>query len=395
MGASISILQLSLSRVGREHSGASRSYGFLGTYPPTPCGIATFTAALAHEISRQPHTAVGVVRVGGSQGGSANVPVVGELANGNANSLRGAIDALNRFDVVIVQHEYGIYGGRDGDEVVALLEGLSVPSIVVAHTVVDCPTAYQQVVLRAVADAASAVVVMTEAARLRLCARFGVDESKVVMIPHGALVDGGGPREHSTRPTILSWGLLGPGKGVEWVIDAMAELRDLVPCPHYVIAGRTHPKVFANDGEAYRSMLTQRAQAHAVEGLVSFDATYRDRASLATMIRGADVVVLPYDSHDQVTSGVLVDAIAAGRPVIATAFPHAVELLSSGAGIVVPHCDPHAIAVAVRRVLTEPGTATRMSSEARNLAADLAWPAVADQYALLAARVCGSVTLAL
>ena len=112
------------------------------------------------------------------------------------------------------------------------------------------------------------------------------------------------------------------------------------------------------------------------------------------MIRGADVVVLPYDSHDQVTSGVLVDAIAAGRPVIATAFPHAVELLSSGAGIVVPHCDPHAIAVAVRRVLNEPGTATRMRNEARNLAAGLAWPAVADQYALLSARLCGSVTLA-
>ena len=385
---------LPFRRALREAGGSARSYGFLGTFPPTACGIATFTAALVTEFARQPAATVGVVRVGGGLDGPSSAPVVGELVNGDAASVRAAIEMLDRFDLAIVQHEYGIYGGPDGDEVVAILEGLSVPSIVVAHTVVDAPTEHQRVVLRAVADAAGAVVVMTEAARVRLCDRFGVDASKVVTIPHGALVDVAGIAEHVSAPTILSWGLLGPGKGVEWMIDAMAGLRNLLPRPKYVIAGRTHPKVLANDGEAYRSMLTRRAEAHGVAPWVSFDPTYRDRASLASLIRSAAVVVLPYDSHDQATSGVLVDAIAAGRPVIATRFPHAVELLSGGAGIIVPQGDPAALAGALRRVFTEPGLAAGMAVAARALATDLGWPAVAAQYVHLADGVCSRLPVA-
>jgi glycosyltransferase involved in cell wall biosynthesis len=130
-------------------------------------------------------------------------------------------------------------------------------------------------------------------------------------------------------------------------------------------------------------MLVRRTWARGVSPSVDFDATYRDDASLAALIRGADVVVLPYDSRDQATSGVLVDAIAAGRPVIATAFPHAIELLSSGAGIVVPHDDPRALARALRRVLTERGLAADMAAEARRLSGALAWPAVAARYVAL------------
>jgi len=133
-------------------------------------------------------------------------------------------------------------------------------------------------------------------------------------------------------------GLLGPGKGIEWAIDALAQLRDLKPRVKYIVAGNTHPKVFEYEGDVYRNMLIQRAKNRKVD--VEFDPEYRSLASLARLISEASIVILPYDSPDQVTSGVLVDAIAAGRPVIATAFPHAVELLSTGAGIVVPRQDP-------------------------------------------------------
>jgi glycosyltransferase involved in cell wall biosynthesis len=139
---------------------------------------------------------------------------------------------------------------------------------------------------------------------------------------------------------LLTWGLLGPGKGIEWAIDAVADLADIRPRPTYVIAGATHPKVHAQSGESYREMLASRAAASAANGSVFFDDEYRDLRSLMDLIRSADLVVLPYDSQEQVTSGVLVDAVAAGRPVVSTAFPHAVELLASGAGIVVPRGDP-------------------------------------------------------
>jgi glycosyltransferase involved in cell wall biosynthesis len=134
-------------------------------------------------------------------------------------------------------------------------------------------------------------------------------------------------------------------------------------------------------------MLVARSWANGVAPSVSFDATYRDLASLTRLVQDATVVVLPYDSQDQVTSGVLVDALAAGRPVVATAFPHAVELLSSGAGTVVPHRDATALGAALRHVLTGPGVGASMAAEAARLAPAFGWPAVARQYAALADRL--------
>ena len=165
----------------------------------------------------------------------------------------------------------------------------------------------------------------------------------------------------------------------------MTELRDVDPRPEYVIAGATHPKVRERDGETYREMLVERAASSTVD--ITFDDTYRDLISLTELIQSADLVVLPYDSRDQVTSGVLVDAIAAGRPVVSTAFPHAVELLASGAGIVVPQRDPVALGRAIRSVLTDPSLTSSMEAEARRLAPGLAWSAVANRYVELADQV--------
>jgi glycosyltransferase involved in cell wall biosynthesis len=146
------------------------------------------------------------------------------------------------------------------------------------------------------------------------------------------------------------------------------------------VAGRTHPKVLAADGEAYRHARIEQAWNHGVARSVSFDSDYRDLAALTALIQSAAVVVLPYDSTDQATSGVLVDAVAAGRPVVATAFPHAVELLSSGAGTVVDHDDPDGLALALRRILVEPDAAAAMAAEAERLAPGLGWPVVARAY---------------
>jgi polysaccharide biosynthesis protein PslF len=365
----------------RARSGTHPSFALLSTFPPTPCGIATFSAALCAGLVSQDED-VAVVRVGGG-GASSDPRVVGELdEHGRASD--GARWALGGADVVIVQHEYGLYAGRDGAAVVELLEGLERPSIVVAHTVLHDPTRHQRAVLEAVVDAADAVVVMTEAGQLRLCSGFDVDPGKISVIAHGAAVAPHRPRPGAVAPSgLLTWGLLGPGKGIEWVIDALASLQDLRPPVTYCVAGDTHPKVAAVQGEAYREMLIQRAASAGVTASVQFDAGYRDLDALADLIGAAKVVVLPYDSPDQVTSGVLVDAVAAGRPVVSTAFPHAVELLASGAGLVVPRCDPDALAEALRRVLTTPGLAGRMAAEARRIAPELAWPAVAGRYAAL------------
>lgn len=370
----------------RARPGSCLSYRILSTYPPTACGLATFTAALSDALVANGARAA-VVRV--ADGTTQSNPiVVAELENDVRASVAQASAHLSAGDVAIVQHEYGLYGGTDGDEVLTVMRGLTVPAIAVLHTVPLEPTVHQRQVLEEVVDVAAAVIVMSDSARTRLCDGYDVDESKVATIAHGAdTTSSGYSQAFGARPTVLTWGLLGAGKGIEWVIDAMAMLKDLRPRPRYLVAGRTHPKVAALEGDRYRDMLVRRAWEQGVPSSVIFDDTYRDVPSLTRLIQQAAVVVLPYDSRDQVTSGVLVDAIAARRPVVATAFPHATELLSSGAGIVVPHANPAAIASALRRVLTDPDVAGDMAEESGRLATGLGWRSVARQYATLAGRV--------
>jgi polysaccharide biosynthesis protein PslF len=360
----------------------SPSLGILSTHPPTPCGLATFSAALADGLTAN-GADVSVVRVA-DQSPPSSARVIGELVNGSSSSVAASAELLNRSDVAVIQHEYGIYGGVDGDEVVDIVGALRIPSIVVAHTVLKDPTPHQRSVLEELAAQADHVVVMSEAASQRLCHVFDVDHRKVTTIPHGATVPANTAAKRPSRPTVLTWGLMGPGKGIERVIEVMGSLNGLPGRPRYLVAGRTHPRVFAADGEAYRDARVDQAQRSGVADSVYFEAGYRDVSTLTALVQSCSVVVLPYDSTDQVTSGVLVDAIACGRPVVATAFPHAVELLATGAGIVVGHDDPDALASALRRVLTQPRLAGSMAAEARRLAPEMAWPVVAKAYLGLA-----------
>lgn len=363
------------------------TFGILGTFPPTVCGLATFSAALCGGLSSNGVDAR-VVRV--SDGSpSTDSRVIGELVNGSTGSVSACSELLDQNDIAIIQHEYGIYGGVDGDEVVEILGALRVPSVVVAHTVLKRPTPHQRAVLEEIVSLADQVVVMSEAASTRLCNGYDIDHRKITTIPHGAAIPRNSQPISLGRPTLLTWGLLGPGKGIERVIDAMASLHDLPGRPRYLIAGRTHPKVLATAGEAYRSARMEQASNRGVASSVHFDAGYQTAASLNALAQSATAVVLPYDSTDQVTSGVLVDAIASGRPVVATAFPHAVELLAGGAGIVVDHDDPEALVIALRRVLTEPNLADSMAAEARRLAPEMAWSVVAARYLHLARRLAG------
>jgi glycosyltransferase involved in cell wall biosynthesis len=362
------------------------TYALVSTYPPTQCGLATFTAALLTHLP-QPGDQVAVVRVLDEPAPGSAAPVVHDLVAGSAAHASAAVEVLNGFDVVIVQHEYGIYGGPDGQDVIALLEALYVPSIVVLHTVLARPTPRQRAILDEVIAAASVVVTMTKTARSRLLEIYGTDPEKVFVIPHGAADHAMTAAAGGTtgRPRVLTWGLLGPGKGIEHAIDALALLRDRGLDADYEVAGQTHPRVLARDGEAYRQALQARARALGVADRVHFDGRFLPAAALGQLISAADVVLLPYDSLEQVTSGVLIEAVTAGKPVVSTCFPHAVELL--GAGLLVERQDAAGIAEALQRVFTEPGLSARMSRYSAVLAPHLLWPAVAHSYRELASVV--------
>jgi glycosyltransferase involved in cell wall biosynthesis len=364
-------------------------FGFVSTFPPTQCGLATFTAALRGALLDSTADEGWVVRLVDGPALPAD-EVVAELVTDDAASLRRAAAQLNECDVAIMQHEYGIYGGADGSEILHLLDQVLVPCVVVLHTVLTQPTPHQRQVLEAVIAKADAVVAMTATARERLAAGYAVDMTKVSVIAHGAAArpaPAAAPAFRLGQFTVLTWGLLGPGKGIEWGIEAMALLRDLRPAPRYVVAGQTHPKVLLHEGDAYRDRLREQVRQAGLETVVAFDGQYRSASALASLVRSADVVLLPYDSTEQVTSGVLTEALAAGKPVVATRFPHAAEVLAGGAGLLVPHRDPAAIAAALRSVFTQGDMMTRMAAAAAATAPQLLWPVIADQYRELAGRL--------
>ena len=367
-------------------------YGFVNTYPPTHCGIATFSSSLIAAIQGDGTNSTSVIRLVDSDNedvtNSNSTDVVSIMRAENPESLAQAVSLLNELDIAIVQHEFGIYGGVDGDEAVTLLQGLRVPTIVVLHTVLANPTENQRAVFVKICSLASAVVTMSKSSRDQLVANYLIDPRKIYPIPHGARpIANSEYKKIGASPLILTWGLIGPGKGIEWAIEAIHKIRNLTCSPRYVVAGRTHPKVLERNGESYRRGLQNRINDLGLSKSVLLQGEYMSSETLDELISKASMVLLPYDSTDQATSGVLIEAIAAWRPVVATNFPHANELLSTGAGIVVSHRNPKAMADAIRTILEEPELAQRMSNRAKVMASDLLWPAVASRYMSLASRL--------
>jgi polysaccharide biosynthesis protein PslF len=376
---------------GTGIAGAPPAIAHLGTFPPTQCGLATFGAALVDAIERDTDVPrVGVIDVV-EQPRLAAPGVGAEVVHGRPESRIRAARFADAHDALIVQHEFGIFGGPDGEEVLDILDRVHRPVVTVLHTVLGSPTRRQWSIVEDLALRSDALVVMSEAAYDRLLDQHTVDPATVHVIPHGAHPNPprAGERRAGERPVVLTWGLLGPGKGIETAIDAMAAIRHLIPRPRYIIAGETHPKVLASLGDTYRRSLEERASRNGVDDIVEFDSSYRDLASLHALVRNADVVLLPYDTTDQVTSGVLVEALASERPVVATDFPHARELLEGGAGRIVRQGDPASMARQLSNVLTGHGVAAAMRREAAVIARSLAWSTVANQYIDVVRRVVG------
>ncbi|MER6571686.1 glycosyltransferase [Streptomyces sp. NPDC001093] len=371
--------------------------GFLSTYPPQMCGIANFTTALRTAL---PPLAAGAVVAAvdpaGPGVGAATWPpeVRGVLEPDSPASCLAAARILNQEDVAILQHEFGIYGGPNGVDALRVIDLLTVPAIVVVHTVPADPTHHQRAVIDRILAKAAAVVAMSQDARHRLSAQYGIPGERIRLIPHGVAPKLVGvrhahePAAHrtgQTAPTLLTWGLLRPDKGIEWALAALPLLRGNAARAGYVIAGRTHPRILEHQGESYRHQLAAQADQLGVADRVTFDDRFLTPDELQSRLKHTSCVVLPYDTPDQATSGVLTEAVAAGIPVVATRFPHAVELLTAGRGIVVPHRDPQAMADAITALLKNPKPGP---AQAHPLASeDLSWHTVAACYHRLAAEV--------
>ena len=354
--------------------------GIVSTFPPTRCGIARFSSALVSSLGEvAPEIDVDLVRlIDGCPPTSALGQVGMEIDPNSPVSIRAAARHLDRCDAVILQHEYGIFGDDDGESVLELVDSINRPLITVVHTVVRSPNDRQRRIMDRLHEA-SRLVVLSEAARSALVSSHSIPRSEVVVIPHGSRWSPtplpGGPARR-----LITWGLLGPGKGLERSLEAMVELRDLDPIPHYTIVGRTHPVVARNHGVTYRRRIESLVTDLGIGDMVEFVDRYVADDELFEIVRRSHVVVIPYDNTDQVTSGVVTDALAAGRPVVATRFPHAEELVGSGSGIVVDH-DSAALAAGVRALAASPEVYERAARSAAEKGIDLSWTSGAVRYA--------------
>jgi glycosyltransferase involved in cell wall biosynthesis len=293
------------------------------------------------------------------------------------------------FDLVWIQHEFGIFGPADGISVLDVCRRSPLPLGATLHTVLSSPTTRQRSIIEGIGEMVEVLVVMSREARRRLIQNYDIDEAKAHVIPHGAQFPSRRRHRHeNARPVIVNWGLIGRGKGLETGIRAMSHLRHLTPAPRLVIRGTTHPKVKRREGDRYRDGLVQLINDLDLADSVEIIDGYLSSGELETLLRSADMALVPYDTTEQATSGVLIDAVGAGLPVVATAFPHAIELLSGGAGLVVPQRDPKAMAAAIESLLTEPSALESAADAAMRVGHDLAWPRIAVQYDGLARQIC-------
>jgi glycosyltransferase involved in cell wall biosynthesis len=310
-----------------------------------------------------------------------------EIAESDIVSYRRAADFLNvnTVDVVCVQHEYGIFGGKSGSHLLTLLRELRMPIVTTLHTIVGEPTPMQRRVLDELTGLSERIVVMSTHGAALLREVHNVPEAKIDVIPHG--IPSVPPAQRSKdrlgvegKSVILTFGLLSPDKGIEHVIEALPTILARCPDAIYIVLGATHPRVREQHGESYRLSLESRAQRLAVDSSLIFHDRFVSPGELAEFMAAADVYVTPYVNPEQITSGTLAYAVGSGKAVVSTPYRYARELLADGRGVLVPWRDPAAIAREVIGLLTDDPKRAEIQARAAAFGRAMAWPAVARRY---------------
>ncbi len=371
---------------------------FIGNSLPRRCGIATFTTDLQQAIAAlRPDVDTAIVAMTDHGHTYAYPPSVRlQINDERLEEYARAADFLNtgQYEVVCLQHEFGIFGGEAGNHVMALLSLLNMPVVTTLHTVLAEPKPAQRSVLNGVIGASSKVIVMAEKARELLRNTWGVPGEKIEVIPHGIpdapFVE---PDEAKVRlgfdrkAVILTFGLLSPNKGIEVMIDAMPSILKSRPDAVYVVLGATHPNLLRQQGEAYRKSLIERVRALGVQEHVVFLNQFVDQATLLEFISMCDVYVTPYLNEAQMTSGTLAYSFGLGKAVVSTPYWHARELLADGRGVLVPFGDAKTIGSEIARLLTDDMWRQSMRRQAYSDSRSMTWERTAERYLSVFERV--------
>ncbi len=364
---------------------------FLGDYMPRQCGIATFTTDICEAVAAEfpkCECLVGAVN-DRPEGYDYSARIRFEIDEKDLDSYRRAADFLNinNVEVVSVQHEFGIYGGPAGSHLLGFLRDVRMPVVTTLHTVLREPNDAQRGVMQQLNELSTRFIVMAERGLELLNEIYGVSGDKIDLIPHGVpdvqFID---PAFHKDqfgvegKVVLLTFGLLSPNKGIEYVIEALPAILAQHPDVVYIVLGATHPNLIAREGESYRLKLERLAEDRGVTDNVIFYNRFVTLEELTDFIGAADIYVTPYLNEAQITSGTLAYAFGAGKAVISTPYLYAQELLANDRGILVPFTDSQAIAEGVHRFLSDPPLMTATRKRAWKLGREMIWPVVARRY---------------
>jgi glycosyltransferase involved in cell wall biosynthesis len=361
----------------------------LGTYPPRLCGLATFSENLADHLRlADPNLTVDIFAMDDGFGYDYGTQLTGSILPEDEASYLQAADQIRRgrYDVLSIQHEYGIFGGAAGERLLTLMRRVDIPMITTLHTVLREPTPSQKRVMDEVLELSSLVIVMSSKAIDLLLSVHGCPEEKIRLIHHGipevTPADGAKLRTSldAAGPLLLTFGLIAPDKGIEYVIQAMPEILRDCPGAHYCIVGATHPHVLAHHGEEYRRSLKKLALDLEVASSVQFVDRFVSSQELVQWLSAADVYITPYLKPSQITSGTLAYAAGAGKAVISTPYWYAEELIGEDRGIIVPFRDAKAIAEAVIRLESDHAAREAMGAAAAAHGRLMHWPVSAGHY---------------
>ena len=370
----------------------------LSTYVPRQCGIATFARDLVEGLrtSAGPHAPISVAALDPAVDAPVYPPEVRYRlrADDRGAYRRVAMDLVaDGAEVLCLQHEFGLFGGPNGRHVLDLVDRLSIPLVTTLHTILARPTASQARIVRELAARSATLVTISERGRSVLVERYGADGDRVAVVPHG-VPDFSGVERSRVRAelgldgakVILTFGLLGPSKNIELILDAVHRIVDQVPDATVAVVGATHPEVRRQSGERYREGLRELACELGLANRVRFVDRYLGDPELAAWLVAADVFVTPYRDAQQMSSGTLAYALAAGAAVISTPYAHACELLRDGRGVLVPFEDPVALSSALASILTDDEVRETLRRRGRELGRSMLWPNVALEYTRLFAR---------
>ncbi|MFT9077071.1 MAG: glycosyltransferase family 4 protein [Ethanoligenens sp.] len=365
---------------------------FLSTYPPRACGIATFTQDLVTELGKLPETPNIKVIAMSNAHDQYDAQVLFEIDQQNKASYLQIAQEVNHaaIDLLVVEHEYGIYGGKDGDYLLAFIVHLQIPFVVTLHTVLSSPSEKQRQILNVLGQKAQKVVTMAQNTVNILKDVYRIDGTKIAVIHHGVPMRQREPRnelkqkfELAGRSVVSTFGLLSPGKGLEYGIEAIAKVVQTHKDVLYLILGQTHPAVQKQSGETYRESLEDQVkQLHLCDN-VRFVNRYLTKDEIIRYLQLSDVYMTPYLGKEQAVSGTLAYAVGYGRVIVSTPYQYAKEMLADGRGLLAEFGNVDSLAKQITYVLEHPEEKRKMEQRTLRFGTQMLWPNVAEQYRTL------------